>query len=110
MVRQLSIDALEDAGYTVIHSEDARRGLSLLGAHPEIEMLFTDVVLTGGMNGRQLADEAVKMRPGLKVLFTTGYTQNAIVHQGRLDEGINFIGKPFTAAALIAKVQSVLKS
>jgi DNA-binding NtrC family response regulator len=73
-------------------------------------MLFTDVVLTGGMNGRQLADEAVKMRPGLKVLFTTGYTQNAIVHQGRLDEGINFIGKPFTAAALIAKVQSVLKS
>jgi len=110
MVRQLSVDTLEDAGFTVIHCEDARRGLALLNAHPEIEMLFTDVVLTGGMNGRELADEAQKMRPGLKVLFTTGYTHNAIVHQGRLDEGINFIGKPFSAAALMAKVQAVLKS
>jgi CheY-like chemotaxis protein len=109
MVRQLSIDALEDAGYTVIHAEDARRGIALLNAHPEIEMLFTDVVLTGGMNGRELAEEALKLRPDLKILFTTGYTQNAIVHHGRLDEGINFIGKPFSAAALMAKVQATLK-
>jgi DNA-binding NtrC family response regulator len=81
----------------------------MLRKHPEIDLLFTDVVLTGGMNGRQLADEAIKLRPGLKVLFTTGYTQNAIVHHGRLDEGINFIGKPFSASSLIAKVQSVLR-
>jgi signal transduction histidine kinase/CheY-like chemotaxis protein len=110
MVRRISVDALEDAGYAVIHSEDARRGLALLNGHPEIDMLFTDVVLTGGMNGRALAEEAIKMRPGLKVLFTTGYTQNAIVHQGRLDEGINFIGKPFSAAALVSKVQAILKA
>jgi signal transduction histidine kinase/CheY-like chemotaxis protein len=109
MVRQLSVDALRDAGYTIIHSEDARRGLALLNRHPEIDLLFTDVVLTGGMNGRQLAEEAMKMRPGLKVLFTTGYTPNAIVHHGRLDEGINFIGKPFSAAALLTKVRAVLK-
>jgi signal transduction histidine kinase len=110
MVRQLSVDALESAGYTVIHCEDARRGLGLLNAHPEIDLLFTDVVLTGGMNGRQLADEAKKMHAGIKVLFTTGYTPNAIVHQGRLDEGINFIGKPFSPASLVAKVQAVLKA
>jgi signal transduction histidine kinase len=110
MVRQISVDALRDAGYTVLHSEDARRGLALLNEHPEIDLLFTDVVLTGGMNGRQLADEALKMRPGLKVLFTTGYTPNAIVHHGRLDEGINFIGKPFSAGALLAKVKTVLKA
>jgi len=109
MVRQLSVDALRDAGYTVIHCEDARRGLALLNQHPEIDLLFTDVVLTGGMNGRQLAEEAKKMRPGLKVLFTTGYTPNAIVHHGRLDEGINFIGKPFSAAALLMKVGTVMK-
>jgi CheY-like chemotaxis protein len=108
MVRQLSVEALRDAGYSVIHCEDARRGLGVLNAHPEISLLFTDVVLSGGMNGRQLADEAMKIRPALKVLFTTGYTHNAIVHHGRLDEGINFIGKPFSAAALIAKVKSVL--
>jgi DNA-binding LytR/AlgR family response regulator len=82
----------------------------LLNAHPEIRLLFTDVVLTGGMNGRQLADEATKIRPDLKVLFTTGYTHNAIVHHGRLDEGISFIGKPFSAAALAAKVKAVLTS
>jgi signal transduction histidine kinase len=108
MVRQLSVDALRTAGHIVIHCEDARHGLGLLNAHPEIELLFTDVVLTGGMNGRELADEAIKMRPGLKVLFTTGYTHNAIVHQGRLDQGINFIGKPFSATALITKVRVVL--
>jgi signal transduction histidine kinase len=110
MVRQVSVDALEEAGYTVLHAEDARRGLTLLNAHPEIRLLFTDVVLTGGMNGRQLADEATKIRPDLKVLFTTGYTHNAIVHHGRLDEGISFIGKPFSAAALAAKVKAVLTS
>jgi signal transduction histidine kinase len=110
MVRQLSVDALEEAGYTVLHAEDARRALMLLNAHPEIRLLFTDVVLTGGMNGRQLADEAVKIRSGLKVLFTTGYTHNAIVHHGRLDEGISFIGKPFSAAALAMKVKTVLAS
>jgi DNA-binding NtrC family response regulator len=104
----LSVDALRTAGHIVIHCEDARHGLGLLNAHPEIELLFTDVVLTGGMNGRELADEAIKMRPGLKVLFTTGYTHNAIVHQGRLDQGINFIGKPFSATALITKVRVVL--
>ena len=70
--------------------------LEILDAEPTIDLLFTDVVMPGGMNGRQLADEAVRRRPGLKVLFTTGYTRNAIVHHGRLDPGVQMIGKPFS--------------
>jgi hypothetical protein len=66
------------------------------------------VVLAGGINGRALADEALRRRPGLKVLFTTGYTSNAIVHHGRLDPGVHLIGKPFTYADLAAKVRGVL--
>jgi FixJ family two-component response regulator len=70
--------------------------------------MFTDVVLGGGMNGRRLADQALTNHPALRVLFTTGYTTDAIVHQGRLDEDVNFIGKPFSAAALVAKVEAVI--
>jgi DNA-binding response OmpR family regulator len=65
-------------------------------------------VMPGGVNGRQLADEAVRRRPGLKVLFTTGYTRNAIVHHGRLDPGVQMIGKPFSFDELGAKVRELL--
>ena len=66
-----------------------RSALAILDGEPGIDLLFTDVVMPGGMNGRQLADEAAKRRPALKVLFTTGYTRNAIIHHGRLDPGVN---------------------
>jgi DNA-binding LytR/AlgR family response regulator len=71
-------------------------------------LLFTDVVLGGGMNGRALADEIMRRKLGLPVLFTTGYTANAIVHHGRLDSGMHLIGKPFTYAELASKVRRVL--
>lgn len=74
--------------------------LQLLDSNPDVRLLFTDVGLAGGMDGRQLADEARQRLPGLFVLFTTGYTRNAIIHQGRLDPGVELIGKPFTYAAL----------
>jgi DNA-binding response OmpR family regulator len=64
--------------------------------------------MPGGLNGRQLADEAVRRRPGLKVLFTTGYTRNAIVHHGRLDPGVQMIGKPFSIDELTRKVRAIL--
>lgn len=70
--------------------------------------LFTDVGLPGGMNGRQLADAAVRLRPGLPVLYTTGYARNAIVHGGRLDPGLHLITKPFTRDALAAKLREVI--
>ena len=66
--------------------------------------------MPGGVNGRQPADKAVRRRPGLKVLFTTGYTRNAIVHHGRLDPGVHMIGKPYSFNALGAKVRSLLDS
>jgi hypothetical protein len=71
-------------------------------------LLFTDVVLAGALNGRKLADEALRQRPELKVVFTTGYTRNAIIHHGRLDEGVNFLGKPFTARDVYEKIRTVL--
>jgi CheY-like chemotaxis protein len=73
-----------------------------------VRLLFTDVALPGGMTGRQLADEAARRRPGLKVLYTTGYARNAIVHQGRLDPGVELIVKPFTSAALAARIRLLL--
>ena len=76
--------------------------------HPEIRLLFTDVGLPGGMNGRELAEAARALRPRLNVLFTTGYARNAIVHGGRLDPGVQLITKPFTYQNLATKVRDVL--
>ncbi|WP_165820254.1 PAS domain S-box protein [Microvirga sp. KLBC 81] len=109
MVRDFSVSVLEDAGYRVLAAEDGQAALRLLLANrDEIALLFTDVVLAGSMNGRKVADEALKIRPDLKVLFTTGYTRNAIVHHGRLDEGIQLITKPFAAASLVERVRRIL--
>ena len=86
---------------------DGPAALRLLSNSPAVRLLFTDVGLPG-MNGRQLAEEALKLRPDLRVLFTTGYARNAIVHHGRLDAGVELISKPFTAAALAKKIRDVL--
>jgi CheY-like chemotaxis protein len=82
--------------------------MQVLEAHPEVAVLFTDVGLPGGMNGRQLADVARKGRPNLKVLFTTAYARNAIVHDGRLDPGVELLPKPFTQAALAEKLRDMI--
>jgi CheY-like chemotaxis protein len=92
----------------VLHAADAQTALAILDGEPAIDLMFTDVVMPGGMNGRQLADEAAKRRPTLKVLFTTGYTRNAIIHHGRLDPGVNLIGKPYTFEELGARVRTLL--
>src|SRR5690349_6493858 len=89
-----TVEMVSDLGYQVVSAPDGRAALQVLDAHPELRLLFTDVGLPGGMNGRQLADEAIRRRPGIKVLFTTGYARNAIVHHGRLDPGVEVIFKP----------------
>ena len=75
-----------------------------------MDLLFTDVVLPGGMTGAVLAEEAVRLRPGLKILFTTGYARNAIVHHGRLDPGVELITKPFSYSDLASRVRDILDS
>ena len=106
-VRAFSTEALTELGYRVLSAHGGDAALSLLDAHPEVALLFTDVVMPD-MNGRKLADEARARRPDLKVLFTTGYTRNAVVHNGVLDPGVALIGKPFTVSELAEKVRGVL--
>lgn len=107
-VRAYTCGILRELGYVVLEAETGAAGLQMLERYPEIALLFTDVGLPGGMNGRQLADEARKIRPDLKVLFTTGYARNAIVHDGRLDPGVVLLPKPFTYAGLGAKLNDLL--
>jgi signal transduction histidine kinase/ActR/RegA family two-component response regulator len=106
-VRTLTVACLRELGYTVHHAESAAAALRILDAHPAISLLFTDIVMPE-TNGRKLADEAVRRYPHLKLLFTTGYTRNAIVHNGILDPGVHLIGKPFTLDQLAAKLRDVL--
>ena len=106
-VRRMSVDALRDLGYSVVHAESAAKALRKVDEDPSLSLLFTDVVMPE-VNGRQLADEAVKRRPGLKVLFTTGYTRNAVIHDGTVDPGVALLQKPFSVDDLARKVRQVL--
>jgi DNA-binding response OmpR family regulator len=107
-VRRSSVEALREIGYEVLEAGDAMDGVRLIVDQGGIDLLFTDVGLPGGVNGRALADAARSAQPGLKVLFTTGYTRNDIQHAGLLDHGVHFIAKPFSLDALAAKVREVL--
>jgi signal transduction histidine kinase len=107
-LRAYSTSAISDMGYTVLEAATGKEALELIDSSPQIALLFTDVVLPGGMNGRQIVDEALKRRPLLKVLYTTGYTRNAIVHNGELDPGVQLIGKPFALVDLAAKLRAIL--
>ena len=109
-LRSYSAGAVREMGYHVLEAADAKAALTILESDVPIDLMFTDVVLPGGMNGRLLADAALTTRPKLKVLFTTGYTRNAIVHNGQLDPGIQLLGKPFTYSDLAAKIRTVLDS
>jgi signal transduction histidine kinase len=107
-VRALTVEMLSDLGYKIVQAADGAAALATLAREPSVQLLFTDVGLPGGMNGRQLADAALLARPDLKVLFTTGYARNAIVHHGRLDPGVELIGKPFSAIDLAHRVRTLL--
>ena len=106
-VRSYSVTILRELGYTVLEAPNAEKALQILESLDRVDLLFTDVVLPG-KNGRVLADAARLLRPSLRVLFTTGYSRNAIVHQGRLDADVHLIGKPFTFDQLAARVRDVI--
>jgi signal transduction histidine kinase len=107
-VRAYSSAVLRELGYTVIEAEDAATALTALDKNPKVDLLFTDVVLPGGVHGRRLADEARRRSPALRVLFTSGYTRNAIIHNGRLDPGVQLITKPFSYTELASRIRRVL--
>jgi CheY-like chemotaxis protein len=101
---------LEELGYTVLLAASGLEALSLLEQDVAVDLLFTDVVMPGPISGRKLAARAVAIRPRLKVLFTSGYTENAIVHNGRLDPGVELLSKPYGRELLAAKIRRVLDS
>jgi CheY-like chemotaxis protein len=107
-VRAYSVDSLRELGYRVLEAHDGPAALRILDRQPRVDLLFTDVVLPGGMTGAQVAAQARAIRPSLKVLFTTGYARNSIIHHGRLDKGVQLIVKPFSFNELAAKVRDVL--
>ncbi|RUP07911.1 response regulator [Hyphomicrobium sp.] len=106
-VRLIAVDALRELGYSVLQASNGIEAVRMIEESHALTLLFTDVVMPE-MNGRELADRALKLRPDLKVLFTTGYTRNAIVHNSVLDSGTHFLQKPFTIEQLASKIRSVL--
>jgi signal transduction histidine kinase len=106
-VRANTGEMLRELGYEVAEAPDGPTALRILESNPQVRLLFTDIGLERS-NGRQLANEAIRRRPGLKVLFTTGYGQNAIVHQGQLDRDIELLPKPFTFTDLAMKIRRAL--
>ncbi|CAN5288047.1 GAF domain-containing protein [soil metagenome] len=106
-VRQLVIDILDDIGYAVSQASEPNSALRILESDAPIDLLVTDVGLPG-MNGRQLADRARQLRPGLKVLFITGYAHNAAIGNGTLEEGMQVLTKPFTVDQLAARVEAMI--
>jgi CheY-like chemotaxis protein len=99
---------LEELGYTVVEASGGAEALALLERGELVDLLFTDVVMPGPVSGRQLAEEARKIAPNLPILFTSGYTENAIVHNGRLDPGLELLSKPYSREQLAAKLRRVL--
>jgi signal transduction histidine kinase len=108
-VRTNSVQMLRELGYQVVAVADGHAALRILDAKPSIRLLFTDVGLPGGLNGRELADDVRRRRPELPILFTTGYARSAILHHGRLDPGIDLVAKPFTQAMLATKLRQMLQ-
>jgi PAS domain S-box-containing protein len=106
-VRALSVEALRELGYGVVEASGPSQALRMLDEGQQVTLLFTDVVMPD-MSGRQLADRARGKRPNLKVLYTTGYTRNAIVHNGMLDPGTNLLTKPFSIEELAGKIRKIL--
>ncbi len=108
LVRMLVVDVLEDLGYRALEAGDGPQGLSILRSDVRIDLLITDVGLPKGMNGRQVADAARVLRPGLKVMFVTGYAETAILSHGHLDPGMQVVTKPFDMNVLGKRIQGLL--
>jgi CheY-like chemotaxis protein len=107
-VRMLVTEILEELGYATIEAADGASGLKALQSEARVDLLVTDMGLPGGMNGRQLAEAGRAARPGLRVLFITGYAENAVIGNGQLEPGMQVITKPFAMEALASRIKDVL--
>ncbi len=108
MVRRYVVVQLKNLGYDVLEAGDGPDALTLLGRTEKIDLLFTDVILPKGLRGPDLAARVRQLRPSIRVLYTSGYTENAIIHQGRLDPGVHLLTKPFRKGDLARKIRDVL--
>ncbi len=110
LVREYVVTQISRLGYDTLAANSAAEALAIINGPERIDLLFTDVIMPGGMNGRQLAIEAQTRRPGLKILYTSGYTENAIVHHGRLDAGVLLLPKPYLGSDLARMIRTALAS
>jgi PAS domain S-box-containing protein len=108
LVRKYVVAQVQSLGYTTLAARNANEALAFVETDTAFDLLFTDVIMPGGINGRQLAEEIRKRRPGLKVLFTSGYTENAIIHHGRLDSGVLLLAKPYRKSDLAGMIRKAL--
>ena len=108
LVRMIAAEQLEELGYRVIEAGDAAEAQTLLRQSGQLALLVTDVGLPGGMNGRQLAEAARQIQPGVPVLFITGYAENAVLNHGHLEHGMHVLTKPFTMDGLARKVKELI--
>ncbi len=108
LVRDYVLTQLRSLGYVTLDAANGAEAMALVEAGHEFDLLFTDVIMPGAMNGRQLADKIAKLRPGLKVLFTSGYTENAIIHHGRLDSGVLLLAKPYRKSEMAGMIRAAL--
>lgn len=108
LVRDYVLTQLRSLGYVTLEAANAADAIAVVSAGQAFDLLFTDVIMPGGLNGRQLADELQKIKPGLKVLFTSGYTENAIIHHGRLDTGVLLLAKPYRKSEMAAMIRTAL--
>jgi CheY-like chemotaxis protein len=108
LVRDYVLTQLHSLGYVTLAAANAAEALALIDKKQNFDLLFTDVIMPGAMNGRQLADAILKERPDLKVLFTSGYTENAIIHHGRLDFGVLLLAKPYRKSELARMIRKAL--
>jgi PAS domain S-box-containing protein len=108
LVREYVLTQLHSLGYVTLDAANAAEALAIVEAGNKFDLLFTDVIMPGAMNGRQLANEMQKSKPALKVLFTSGYTENAIIHHGRLDSGVLLLAKPYRKSDLAGMIRKAL--
>jgi PAS domain S-box-containing protein len=107
-LREFAKSQLVNLGYRVVEATNGRDALRIIGERADIDLLLTDIVMPGGMNGRELGMEACRLKPELKVLYCSGYAENAAVHEGLLDRDVQFLGKPYTRGELARRIRSLL--